>query len=180
MPKSSSTESVDSLGSSSSASSSSQQKSHNTGWLSSLLNSLSLSSSSRRHTPAEKQSNRISPRSTKTRSLEVDRFTALQLPEQEKHTKRSSADYTQQASTEQQQQQSKPRVREMDPAIGQPESKHTARKGVRWDGNVPARAESQMNQVAYSTFATPADWEKRAVAAYPYMNRYKLIAKMGE
>ncbi|KAJ3145201.1 hypothetical protein HDU86_001125 [Geranomyces michiganensis] len=61
-------------------------------------------------------------------------------------------------------------------------------RGVRWDEqNVQeqkqeaAQRHPQVPEAPpYAVFATPKDWKSPPIAAYPYMNRYRLIGKMGE
>ncbi|KAJ3015656.1 hypothetical protein HKX48_004445 [Thoreauomyces humboldtii] len=62
-----------------------------------------------------------------------------------------------------------------------------AHKGVKWDEKKVEEQQkeaeqrhAQPPQAPYANFATPEDWKKPAIAAYPYMNRYRLIGKMGE
>ncbi|KAI8825662.1 kinase-like domain-containing protein [Fimicolochytrium jonesii] len=74
------------------------------------------------------------------------------------------------------------------PLAGQQAAAASRSKGVRWDE--PKVLEQQKESAArhmtssarprYSRLATPEDWKRPPVAAYPYMNRYRLIKKMGE
>ncbi|KAJ3154771.1 hypothetical protein HDU89_008011 [Geranomyces variabilis] len=67
-------------------------------------------------------------------------------------------------------------------------SAKSAARGVRWDEQNVKEQNQQAAQrhpqipeaPPYAVFATPKDWKSPPIAAYPYMNRYRLIGKMGE
>ncbi|KAJ3183390.1 hypothetical protein HDU87_006709 [Geranomyces variabilis] len=64
----------------------------------------------------------------------------------------------------------------------------SAARGVRWDEQNVKEQKQQAAQrhpqipeaPPYVVFATSKDWKSPPIAAYPYMNRYRLIGKMGE
>ncbi|KAI8918595.1 kinase-like domain-containing protein, partial [Powellomyces hirtus] len=72
-------------------------------------------------------------------------------------------------------------------ATSQQQHAPSARKGVRWDEVQVQEQQKEASErhagpamTPYAVFATPKDWKTPPVAAYPYMNRYRLIGKMGE
>ncbi|KND02406.1 CAMK/CAMK1 protein kinase [Spizellomyces punctatus DAOM BR117] len=58
------------------------------------------------------------------------------------------------------------------------QSRKERQKGIRWDETSVVEKTAEVRD--YVHVASKADWEKPVVAAYPYMNRYRLVDKMGE
>ncbi|TPX71729.1 hypothetical protein SpCBS45565_g00895 [Spizellomyces sp. 'palustris'] len=139
-----------------------QQKDEDKSWFSHILSSLSLSTHSSRQTPptttttARRKKKRSSqPGSSQpefNRSLPKDMDSELARPPKDMDER-----HVKQTRKEQ------PRKERV--------------KGIRWDETTVVEKTPSSD---YVHVATKADWEKPVVAAYPYMNRYRLVDKMGE